>query len=67
MTALENHNLVSTLDGRESVGDHEGRSTRHQLLQRLLHLRFVLRDDGDDDDDDGDDEKLETFIVDTLQ
>ena len=24
-------------------------------------------DDGDDGDDDGDDEKLETFIVDTLQ
>ena len=52
MTALENHNLVSTLDGGEPVGDHKGRSTRHQLLQRLLHLRPVLRDYDDDDDDD---------------
>ena len=37
---VEDENSISSLDGRQAVGDHKGRSAFHELLQCLLDESF---------------------------
>ena len=39
---VENEDTISSLDGRQAMGDHKGRSAFHELLQRLLDESFRL-------------------------